>query len=503
VSIIARGLAVVAVWAAVAGCMPVAGRPGTAPVPTPVENADRPFVFAGFSVLPPRGASWVVLPLEAGDYNHVVMFGKRVRDTPPSTPAEERTVIAVAKLWDLRDDGPRTAEGLQRWSERSGAKAGERFSPRHHALGLTAVVEPGRGAECVRYALAVEDDGVPGFPGSVFVLSARGIRCLHPRWPRYAVDLSYSERHLRGQPPLALDAEAEPFMRSLHFTPERPFAASIIPIGVDLSGVAAGAGSAGVAQMTGDTVRRIDLRTNEAVGEPIAVGHQPAGMAFGRGALWVTNRGANTVSRIDPAAGKVVATIPVGADPRVVAAGTTGVWVANFGGETVTRIDPPSNGVLATVRVGRPTAIAEGAGAIWVALSHENSLVRIDPATHRIAARIPLGAQGFGVAVLDDMVWVAGGESSTAFVARVDPQLNTVSERMSVGGTPAGDAVSPGAVWVSNFPHGSVFKLDPRASPLAGQSLAVGKGALWITTGEGAIWIGNRRRGTVARIDLP
>lgn len=148
-------------------------------------------------------------------------------------------------------------------------------------------------------------------------------------------------------------------------------------------------------------------------------------------------------------------------------------------------------------------AVAEGAGAIWVALSRENSLVRINPATHRIAARIPLGAQGFGVAVLDDMVWVAGGESSTAFVARVDPQLNTISARMSVGGTPAGVAVSPNAVWVSNFQRGSVFKLDAHASPLAGQWLAVGKGSLWISTGEGAIWIGNRQSGTVARIDLP
>jgi YVTN family beta-propeller protein len=494
-------LVVMVVCVALAGCaVPL---PAATPL-IPVVDLDQPFVFDGFSVLPPRGPNWFVAPPEAAEDNQVLVLGKLVRDTPPSTPAESRTVAAIAMLWDLRDTGPRSASELQRWSEQSRVLPGQRLSARHRLLTSSAEVEPALGATCVRYALSTEDEQVPRFPGSVFILSARGVRCLHPRWPRYAVDLSYSERYLRGLPPLAFDAEAESFFRSLRFTAERPIAASIIPIGNDPAGVAAGAGAAWVAQMGADAVRRIDVGTNEPAGEPIAVGRQPAGMAFGHGALWVTNRGSNTVSRIDPVTNRVIATVAVGTEPRQVAAGATGVWVANFEGETVTRIDPRSNQGVATVRVGKwPGGLAEGPGAIWVAVRHEHSLVRIDPVTHRIAARIPLGVPLHGVAVGEDAVWVAGGEGTAAVVARIDPRSNTVSARIPVDGVLGGVAVNPAGVWVSNFSSGSVWRIDPRSNTVAGKPLPVGKGPVWITIGEGAVWVSNRRSGTVARIDLP
>ncbi|MGI0015029.1 MAG: hypothetical protein ACREBU_16545, partial [Nitrososphaera sp.] len=63
---------------------------------------------------------------------------------------------------------------------------------------------------------------VPGFPGVVFVLAARGLRCVHPRWPRYLVDVSYSQRAHRGQPFAPLEPEGEPFVRSLRFTADGP-----------------------------------------------------------------------------------------------------------------------------------------------------------------------------------------------------------------------------------------------------------------------------------------
>jgi YVTN family beta-propeller protein len=55
----------------------------------------------------------------------------------------------------------------------------------------------------------------------------------------------------------------------------------------------------------------------------ITVGEQPTGMAVGGGSLWVMNQGSGTVSRIDPAAGRVVATVPVGAPPTPSPSGAT------------------------------------------------------------------------------------------------------------------------------------------------------------------------------------
>jgi YVTN family beta-propeller protein len=489
-----RSLAAVALLLGAAGCFG-AGRAAT---PAPSGEQDKRIVLDGFSVVPPRGPDWTVAPSAAAEENQVIVFGKRLRERPPATAAEARSAAAMALVLDFRDRGPRTAEDLQRWSERAAAE----LPPRQRLVASTS--EPDStvpDATCVRYAVTTEERGVTQFPDAVFVSTTRGLRCLHPRWPRYAVDLAQSQRYLSGLAPLPLDDELRGFMQGLRFTPARPLAASVVVLGDDPAGIAAGGGGVWVSQMKTGVVTRVDPVTNDPTGAPIAVGRQPAGIALGHGSVWVANRGSNTVSRIDAATGAVVAEIAVGVEPRYVAAGPSAVWVTNYRGGTVSRIDPASNATVARIVVGRePNGIAEGAGGVWVAVSGDGEVVRIDPERNSVSASVSVRGQPQDVAVGEGAVWVS--DRGRGVVARIDPQMNQVAERITVGPIPSGVAVSGGMVWVASFASGSVWRIDPRTNTIVGRPLPVGRGPVWVTAGEGAVWIANRRSGTVARIDV-
>jgi hypothetical protein len=88
---------VLALVAALSGCAPAA--PRTAAVP----DAPQRLVFPGVSVLPPRGQGWMVAPREATRPPHLVIFGKRLRDAPPRTAAENHTIVAILMAYDVRE----------------------------------------------------------------------------------------------------------------------------------------------------------------------------------------------------------------------------------------------------------------------------------------------------------------------------------------------------------------------------------------------------------------
>ena len=91
--------------------------------------------------------------------------------------------------------------------------------------------------------------------------------------------------------------------------------------------------------MSGDTVVRIDPKTNQFIDDPIQTGRAPLSLAIGEGSVWVANHDAHTVTRIDATTGQVIATINVPSEPHRVAFGEGAVWVANWHINSVTRID--------------------------------------------------------------------------------------------------------------------------------------------------------------------
>jgi branched-chain amino acid transport system substrate-binding protein len=118
--------------------------------------------------------------------------------------------------------------------------------------------------------------------------------------------------------------------------------------------------------MNGDTVTRIDPRTDR-VGQTIRIGSPgPEAIAVGAGSVWVSAPQEGVVWRVEPGPSPVTSTVRVGEGVTYIAYGAGSVWAANNIDGTVTRIDPRTAEVRATIPVGGSQALAAGAGAAWV-----------------------------------------------------------------------------------------------------------------------------------------
>lgn len=197
--------------------------PGPSPVGDPAQRLD----FPGVSILPPRGGNWFItppVPSGPGATHTVVAFGKKLREGPPATPEEAHTIRATVVVSDLREARFEDSTAFLGFLERESGErmVGRMVNKRHRLLASELSLDSSPGSTCVKYEQTFEDTGVPRFPGSIFILATRGFRCLHPHWPKYMVDVGYSQRYLRGQRPLSIEAELEPFLKSVVFAAARP-----------------------------------------------------------------------------------------------------------------------------------------------------------------------------------------------------------------------------------------------------------------------------------------
>jgi YVTN family beta-propeller protein len=221
-----------------------------------------------------------------------------------------------------------------------------------------------------------------------------------------------------------------------------------------------------------DQVTRIDLATGRSVAT-ITVRRAPLDLAVTPGAVWVPNSGGggDSVARIDPRTNRLAGRpVRTGASPQSLAVGGGSLWVANHDARTVTRIDQASGKVLADIPVpSEPHRVAYGAGATWVGNWHNNSVSRIDPATNRVVGSpIPIGSHHAGNLVVGaGSVWVTSdyrvdGAAEDTAVVRIDPKTNRAVETVAVGGHPIDVAATKGAVWVSVANPGRLLRIAGR-----------------------------------------
>jgi YVTN family beta-propeller protein len=163
----------------------------------------------------------------------------------------------------------------------------------------------------------------------------------------------------------------------------------------------------------GDSVTRIDAKTNQIVGEPIKTGRAPLSIAVGDGSVWVANHDARTVTRIDPETNQVVANIPAPSEPHRITFGEDqfGSLIARqfVSGLTLRRTSwwaADCNWFSCRQHCGRPGAYGHcdyrvdgDPGDVVV--------VRIDPQTNQVVETIPVGGHPIDVAVTEDAVWVS------------------------------------------------------------------------------------------------
>jgi virginiamycin B lyase len=479
----------------------------------PVTDSTRRYEYVGFSVQPPPGGHWfpglgtaAALARDSKmDWNVTFeispspgaarprSFVDRLRQAVKPDPT---TVFAAVRSGFIDVPAETGSDLLERLApEKKETKPGDRF----HLLEFRTSWDSSFGADCLRYESTMEDRGVPGYRGAVFVTSEYGVLCAHPDCRWFVIDAEYSRRILRGVPAADFHQEAESFLQSLKFSRlERPLIAAVIPVGTNPTAVAMGEDAVWVANIVDNTVSRIDPETNEVVAT-VPVGRNPGGIALNDDAVWVTNFAGATVSRIDAKTNRVVATVPVSKAPLAAAADSDAVWLTHDAGGSVSRIDVKTNRVVATTKAGRKLrGIAVGAGFVWVA--SERNLIRIDPHTSRVVGRpIVVGKDTGDVAVGEGSVWITDPVASG--VARVDPATCRVVATIPVAGPPLRLTVGGGALWTTNLRNRTISKIDPQTNRVVGTALAAGR-PLGIAIGKDAVWVGNRAGNTVQRLAL-
>jgi len=208
------------------------------------------------------------------------------------------------------------------------------------------------------------------------------------------------------------------------------------------------------------------------------------------------------------------ATFDVGRGDMDLAVGDGVVWVADHEpDETDTdepvrvehaglwRINIASGKAVGANRRDSFADVAVGEGAIWVTNYEANAVSRVDSANGKIVVSIDVQRPVY-VAVGEGAVWIADGRDSGT-VSRLDPATNAVTATLDIGTEILGLAVGAGAVWVTTG-TGTVARLDPVANAVTAAvdididvdfvdsaDVAVGEGAIWVATGTS----------TMARLD--
>ena len=216
-------------------------------------------------------------------------------------------------------------------------------------------------------------------------------------------------------------------------------------------------------------------------------------VAVSQDAVWVTSQ--RGLFRIDIATSEAVNVLPEEYLFRV-AISSGSVWMTTGENGHVVRFDPDTKAVAAEidVRAGPVTDLAVSEDAVWASASSE--LVRIDPATNEVVARLR-SQGGFGdIALGESGLWVVSGSGEEGEVWQIDPATNDVRQRLSLANPSYWNeiAVGNGAVWVTSSPtvHTDgqalvhLHRIDPSSGDITAD-IPLGDGPSGLGTNEGAV----------------
>lgn len=181
----------------------------------PYQQSSR-IQYLGFSILPPQGEGWVAQKHPAGS-PPMACFGRSLSKQESGAGAPH-TVVATVSANRYPNITRNDRAALLNYlidTQRKELLKEERYKP----VSFEASEDTSTGHRCIKWSFTVEDRGVPGFTGEVFMLGGWGLRCAHPEVASLVVDVFYTQRFRQGgQWMTALDTEAESFLKSLRFT---------------------------------------------------------------------------------------------------------------------------------------------------------------------------------------------------------------------------------------------------------------------------------------------
>jgi ABC-type oligopeptide transport system substrate-binding subunit/class 3 adenylate cyclase/streptogramin lyase/tRNA A-37 threonylcarbamoyl transferase component Bud32 len=239
------------------------------------------------------------------------------------------------------------------------------------------------------------------------------------------------------------------------------------------------------------TLERIDLRTRKLVHPFVSIQNGFGGMAVGLGAIWVVDGKEPALLRVDPRfltierirlpAKKSEIDFTAGTEAAI---GAGSVWVAEA--NKVFRVDPASLRVVHAIDVPQADVVAFGDGALWVGQSNLSSISKIDPATNQVVQTLRLRNWVGSIAVGGGFVWAAVSPDDTLW--KIDKN-GTVEKTLDVGHPIGVVKFFDGAAWVGS--GGLMQRVDAESDEITSfeivdrpGDLAVGDGALYVSTGE-------------------
>jgi len=204
-------MAVLAVLVA-AVLMGQARRPRATAITNPTERLE----FHGFSILPPKGERWFIVEPQTAPvppWKWTVVFFKVV--------SKIHSIHAWVMTTDLRYVADVTSKSRIVLLQDLASAGLEYDDPRFKPIDVKTSLDECLGYDCVTYKQVVEVHSPRDFSGSVLIMTRQGFIVPHPYSPTSYVWFEYSQRFPRGQKPFPIEAELEPFLTSLAFTPPR------------------------------------------------------------------------------------------------------------------------------------------------------------------------------------------------------------------------------------------------------------------------------------------
>ena len=262
------------------------------------------------------------------------------------------------------------------------------------------------------------------------------------------------------------------------YAPSPPAANRVVasvPVGTpdaDLGGPGLSATSVWVPQVRSELLWRVDRKTNRVRGR-VDLGqvlYGPVGVATQGDTVWVAccglkygARPAGMLLRVDGRRGKVTGRIAVPEGPLAVVAEQDAVWVGTAAGSLL-RVDPATARVVARVAPpdprGRIQALSPGPGVLWVADTGAGAIRRFDLAAGRFDVAVTAPApRNLAAGTGPDEAWVV--TDLNQLLSRVDARTGRRGPPIPVqhlGGV-RGVAVGAGAVWVTT--GNQVVRVDP------------------------------------------
>jgi streptogramin lyase len=200
---------------------------------------------------------------------------------------------------------------------------------------------------------------------------------------------------------------------------------------------------------------------------------------------------------------KVDSPIPFGSRPNSITFANDSVWVLSARSPDIAVLDAKTSRRIRPIPIGLgATAVAAGFDSVWVVKGNTRSLIRLNRTGDRDGPTQKIQAAGMPVAVVAGAraVWVGVRNGRDGTLVRVDRNDLTQQKPIPIPGGVQDIAVGKGAVWVTTISGNSVVRVDANDVANA-KEIRVGKQPTGVAVGQGAIWVANSGSGSITPIN--